>query len=181
MSRLSFGEYVDGISYKVLNEREVRATAGLLFFMILMTLIAAVFFQKYAPIPYVSGFIVLNFAISVFINPKYAPANVLARLIVLKQEPIYIGAVQKRFAWSLGLTLSTIVFFLSIPLQSDPAIFESVCMLCLLCMILMFVETAFGICVGCQLYFLAVKLKLMKQPDVRPNCMGNSCEVQPAE
>lgn len=181
MSRFSFGEYVDGISYKVLNEREVRATAGLLFLTIFVTLIAAVFFKKYAPIPYVSGFIVLNFAISVFINPKYAPANALARLIVIKQEPIYIGAIQKRFAWSLGLVLSAIVFFLSIPLQSDPTIFESVCMLCLLCMLLMFIETAFGICVGCQLYFLSIKTKLMKQPEVKPNCMGNSCEVQAAK
>ncbi|MDM8159503.1 DUF4395 domain-containing protein [Labilibaculum sp. K2S] len=181
MSIVCFGEYVDGIGYKVLNEREVRATAGLLFFMILVTLIAAVFFKNYAPIPYVSGFIVLNFGISVFINPKYAPANALARLIVIKQEPIYIGAVQKRFAWSLGLILSAIVFFLSIPLQSDPAIFESVCMLCLICSLLMFIETAFGICVGCQLYFLAIKLKLMKQPEVKPNCMGNSCEIQTAE
>lgn len=178
MATLSFGEHVDGIDYKVLNEREVRASAGILFFMVLATMIAAVFFSKYAPIPYLSGFIVLNFMISVFINPKYAPANIIARLIVLKQDPIYIGAVQKRFAWSLGLAISSIVFFLSIPLQNDPAIFESVCMLCLICMLLMFIETAFGICVGCQLYFLAVKLKLIKQPEVKPNCMGNSCEVQ---
>ncbi|MBI9058043.1 MAG: DUF4395 domain-containing protein [Labilibaculum sp.] len=177
MSVFSFGEYVDGISYKVLNEREVRATAGLLFFTILVTLIAAVFFKKYAPIPYVSGFILINFAISVFINPKYAPANVIARLIVLKQEPIYIGAVQKRFAWSLGLTLAAIVFFLSIPLQADATLFEPVCMLCLICMLLMFIETAFGICIGCQIYFLAIRLKLVKQPEVKPNCMGNSCEV----
>ncbi|PKQ67330.1 hypothetical protein BZG01_08050 [Labilibaculum manganireducens] len=181
MSIVSFGEYVDGISYKVLNEREVRASAGIMFIMGLVAVVAGVFFQNYAPIPYVSGFMMLSFLISVFINPKYAPSNIIARLIVIKQEPIYIGAVQKRFAWSLGLAISSVVFFLSIPLQSDPTIFESVCMLCLLCMLLMFVETAFGICVGCQLYFLAVKLKLMKQPEVRPNCMGNSCEVQTAE
>jgi len=176
MSVLSFGEEVEGIRYKVLNEREVRATAGLLFFTILVTLIAAVFFKKYEPIPYVSGFIMLNFAISVLINPKYAPANVLARLIVSKQEPIYIGAVQKRFAWSLGLTLAAVVFFLSIPLQTDATLFEPVCMLCLICMLLMFIETAFGICIGCQIYFLAIRLKLVKQPEVKPNCMGNSCE-----
>ncbi|WP_461631382.1 DUF4395 domain-containing protein [Labilibaculum euxinus] len=181
MSIVSFGEHVDGIGYKVLNEREVRASAGILFIMGLVAVVAGVFFQNYTPIPYVSGFMMLSFLISVFINPKYAPSNAIARLIVLKQEPIYIGAVQKKIAWSLGLAISSVVFFLSIPLQSDPTIFESVCMLCLLCMLLMFVETAFGICVGCQLYFLAVKLKLMKQPDVKPNCMGNSCEVQTAE
>jgi hypothetical protein len=177
MSVISFGEKIEGIDYKVLNEREVRATGGLLFLTVLVTMVAAILFKNYAPIPYVSGFIVLNFIISVFINPKYAPANSIARLIVSKQEPIYIGAIQKRFAWSLGLILASIVFTLSIPLQGDPAIFESVCLLCLLCMLLMFIETAFGICIGCQFYFLALKLRLMKKPEVKPNCMGNSCEV----
>jgi len=177
MSILSFGEYKNGISYKVLNEREVRATAGLLFFTILVTLIAAVFFKKYEPIPYVSGFIMLNFTIAIFINPKFAPANLLARLIVIKQEPIYIGAIQKRFAWSLGLGLSALAFFMSIQLQTDATLFEPVCMICLICMLLMFIETAFGICIGCQIYYLGMRLKLVKQPEIKPNCMGNSCEV----
>ena len=177
MAITNFGESVEGINYKVLNEREVRASAGLLFFTILVTLIAAVFFNKYSPIPYVSGFIMLNFAISVLINPKYAPVNIIAALIVSKQDPIYIGAIQKRFAWSLGLAISAAAFILSIPLQSDASLFEPVCFLCLICMLLMFIETAFGICIGCQIYFLSIKLKLVKQPEVKPNCMGNSCEV----
>jgi len=118
-----------------------------------------------------------SFLISVFLNPKYSPSNIIARLIVGKQKPIYIRAVQKRFAWSLGLAISSVVFFMSFPLQNDPSMFGSVCMLCLICMILMFIETVFGVCVGCQIYFLALKMKLMKQPEVKPNCMGNSCEV----
>ena len=174
---VNFGENVAGLSYKVLNEREVRASAGIMFIMGLVAVIAGLFFQNYKPIPYVSGFMMFSFLISVFLNPKVAPSNMIARLIVRKQDPIYIGAVQKRFAWSLGLAISSVVFFMSIPLQSDPSMFESVCMLCLICMLLMFLETAFGICVGCQIYFLALKMKLMKQPEVKPNCMGNSCEV----
>ncbi|MGZ2369320.1 DUF4395 domain-containing protein [Ancylomarina sp. YFZ004] len=177
MSIVGFGEFVDGISYKVLNEREVRASAGIMFIMGLVAVVAGVFFDNYKPIPYVSGFMMFSFIVSVFLNPKYAPSNMIARLIVSKQDPIYIGAVQKRFAWSLGLAISSVVFFMSIPLQNDPSMFESVCMLCLICMLLMFIETAFGICVGCQIYFLALKMKLMKQPEVKPNCMGNSCEV----
>ncbi len=177
MSIVSFGENVAGISYKVLNEREVRASAGIMFIMGLVALVAAVFFDNYKPIPYVSGFMMFSFIVSVFLNPKFAPSNIIARLIVSKQDPIYIGAVQKRFAWSLALAISSVVFFMSIPLQSDPSMFESVCMLCLICMLLMFIETAFGICVGCQIYFLALKMKLMKQPEVKPNCMGNSCEI----
>lgn len=177
MSVFSFGEIVDGIGYKVLNEREVRASAGVMFMMGLFAIISGVFFQNFTPIPYISGFMVLNFAISVFINPKFAPSNIIARLIVFQQDPLYIGAIQKRFAWSIGLALSSVVFVLSIPLQADPSMFGTVCMLCLVCMLLMFIETAFGICVGCQVYFLALRLKLLKRPEVMPNCTGNSCEV----
>lgn len=181
MSILGFGESVEGINYKVLNEREVRASAGILFTMGLIVVVSGMFLERYSLIPYFSGFMVLSFFVSVFINPKYAPSNAIARLIVCKQEPIYIGAVQKRFAWSLGLAISSVVFFLSIPLQSDPTFFDPICKLCLLCISLMFVETAFGICVGCQLYYLAIKLKLFKQPETKPNCMGNSCEIQTVE
>ena len=177
MSIVNFGENVAGIGYKVLNEREVRASAGVMFLLGLYAMVGGILFKNYAPIPYISGFMMLSFLISVFINPKYAPSNIIARFIVRKQEPIYIGAVQKRFAWSLGLTLSSVVFVMSILLQNDPSIFGSVCMLCLVCMLLMFLETAFGVCVGCQIYFLALRLKLMKQPEIRPNCMGNSCGI----
>ena len=177
MSIVNFGENVAGIGYKVLNEREVRASAGVMFLLGLYAMVGGIFFKNYVPIPYISGFMMISFLISVFINPKYAPSNIIARFIVRKQEPIYIGAVQKRFAWSLGLAISSVVFFMSIPLQSDPTMFGSVCMLCLVCMLFMFLETAFGVCVGCQIYFLALKLKLMKQPEIRPNCMGNSCEI----
>ncbi len=66
---------------------------------------------------------------------------------------------------------------LSIFLQSDGSWFEPVCLLCNICLLFLFLETAFGICVGCQTYFLAVRLKLVKAPAVRPNCMGDSCTV----
>lgn len=154
MIRVGFGEDIDCISYKVLNEREDRASAGIMFIMGLIAVVAGVFFDNYKPIPYVSGFMMLSFFIRVFLNPKFAPSNMIAQLIVSKQDTIYIGAVQKRFAWSLGLAISSVAFFMSIPLQNDPSLLGSVCMLCLICMLLMFIETAFRICVGCQINFL---------------------------
>jgi hypothetical protein len=177
MLKVSFGEKVKGIDYKVLDEREVRASAGIMFLMGLIAMIPAIFFQNYKLIPYMSGFMMLSFMISVFINPNYSPAQILAKLITYKQNPIYIGAIQKRFAWSLGLCISALVFFMSIPLQTNASLFEPTCMLCLICMLLMFLETAFGICVGCQIYFLTLRLGILKQPEIKPNCMGNSCEV----
>jgi len=44
-------------------------------------------------------------------------------------------------------------------------------------LVLLYLETAFGICVGCKLYFLSIKMKLLKEPKEKPNCMGDACEV----
>lgn len=177
MSFFSFGKHIEGKSFKVLEERNLRASGGLMFLLGLIAFNNVFFLQNYEVVMYVSGFLMFNFIIGIFINPKFAPTMFLGSLIVRKQTPIYIGAIQKRFAWSLGLTLATTIFILSIFLQTDVSYFEPVCMLCLVCLILLFVEVAFGICIGCKLYYLALYLKLLKKPEEKPNCMGDSCEV----
>ncbi len=177
MSFLSFGENIEGKSFKVLDERNLRASAGIMFLLGLVAFNQVYFRYNYAVASYVSGFLMVNFIIGIFINPRFAPTMFLAKLLVRKQTPIYIGAVQKRFAWSLGLTLATIIFILSLFLQNDVSYFIPVCVLCVICLVLIFVEMAFGICIGCKLYYLALYMKLLKEPEEKPNCMGDSCEV----
>jgi len=178
MAIFSFGEYIEGKNFKVLDEREVRASAGVMFLAGLIASINGFMLHRYAVIPYIAGFLVLNFMIGIFINPKYSPAILIGRLFIRKQSKLPIGAIQKKFAWSLGLALSTTIFILSLLLQNDSTYFEIVCQLCIVCLILLYLETAFGICVGCKLYFLAIRLKLLPKPTERPNCMGDACEIQ---
>ena len=177
MSIVSFGKYVDGINYKVLNEREVRASSGIMFLIGLIASINGLILKNYSVIPYLSGFLLFSFSIAVLINPKYSPTMILGSIFVRKQTPLYIGAVQKKFAWSLGLALSGSIFVLSIFLLTDATYFEPLCLLCIICLVLLYLETAFGICIGCKLYFLSIKMKLLKEPAVRPNCMGDACKV----
>ena len=177
MSVISFGEYIEGKSFKVVDERRMRASAGIMLFFGLIASINGFILQKFEVIPYITGFLALNFIIGVFINPKYSPTILLSRLFVRKQSSLPIGAIQKKFAWSLGLVLSLTIFGLSILLQKDASFFEPVCMLCIICLALLYLETAFGICVGCKLYFLSIRLKLLKKPVEKPNCMGDACEV----
>lgn len=175
MNIFSFGEYIDGKPYKVLDERKMRASAGIMFLFGLFASINGIILSRYVFIPYIMGGFVLNFMVGLFINPKYSPTVLLASIFVWRQSPLSIGAVQKKFAWSLGLALSGTIFVLSLFLQSDSSYFEPVCMLCIICLILLYLETAFGICLGCRLYQLAVAIKLLPKPKVRPNCMGDSC------
>jgi len=177
MAIISFGEYINGKSYKVLDERRLRASAGIMFLLGLVAFINGFILQRYAVIPYISGFLMINFVIGIFVNPKFSPTMLIASVFVRKQSPLLIGAIQKKFAWSLGLGLSMVIFGLSLLLINDPGFFGPVCILCLSCLILLFLESSFGICVGCKLYYLFIDLKLLKAPEEKPNCMGNACPV----
>lgn len=177
MSIISFGEYIEGTDFKVLDERRMRASAGIMFLFGLFATINAFIFERYIVVPYISGFLLLNFLIGVFINPKYAPTLLIASIFVRKQSPLPIGAIQKKFAWSLGLGLVTLIFILSFSLLKDVTFFEPVCMLCLICLFLLFFEIAFGICIGCKLYYLFIYLKILKEPESKPNCVGDACAV----
>ncbi len=177
MAFISFGEHIEGKSFKVLDERTMRASAGLMFLLGIIAFINGFILQNYIVIPYISGFLMLNFIIGIFINPKFSPTVFLGALFTYKQSPLPIGAIQKKFAWSLGLALATTIFALSFMLLQNVAWFGPVCMLCLICLILLFMESAFGICVGCKLYFVALKARLLKKPAEKPNCMGDACAV----
>ena len=173
----SFGEYKENIPYKVMDERVIRASSGIMLFLGAIAFVNGFVLNKFDIIPYISGFLALNFIIGIFLNPKYAPTYFIASNIVKGQSPLWVGAIQKRFAWSLGLLMSATIFVLSIFLLKDPSFFKPVCFLCVWCLIFLFSESAFGICIGCKIYHLFLELKILKKPEVKPNCMGDSCEV----
>jgi hypothetical protein len=177
MSLISFGEYIEGKSFKILDERKIRASAGIMLLLGVIAFINAFILKNYIVVPYITGFLTLNFIIGIFINPKYSPTMIIAYIFVRKQSALPIGAIQKKFAWSLGLILAATIFVLSLYLISDSSFFKPICLLCFICMILLYFETAFGICIGCKFYYLALNLKLIKRPKEKPNCMGNSCEI----
>jgi hypothetical protein len=156
----------------------MRASAGIMLLFGTIASINGFALKNYEVIPYIMGGFVINFLIGIFINPKFAPTVLLAWLFVRKQTALPIGAIQKKFAWCIGLTLSSTIFVLSIFLQSDVTFFQPVCMLCYICLLVLYLETAFAICLGCKLYDLFIFLKILPKPKEKPNCMGNSCEVK---
>lgn len=176
MTIFQFGKQVAEIPYRVLDEREVRANSGIMLLIGAIASINGFIFQRYWILPYIIGFLFLNFALCV-VNPYLSPIFQLGRLITRKQAPLYIGAVQKRFAWSLGTMLSLTILILTFFLLQDASYFEPVCGLCVICLILLYSESSFGVCIGCKLYFGAMKIGLIKKPAVKPNCMGDSCAI----
>lgn len=167
---IAFGECIDGYDIPVLNEREVRASAGILFFLALIAFMNAWLVGDFR---FTRVFVVaflIDFSVRIFINPKYAPSMVLGRLMVRKQQPEYVGAPQKRFAWAIGWTLALAMLFLVVINRVIGPINLIICSTCLL---LMFFETAFGICIGCKIY----NLFSQRQAQL---CPGGVCEIRSA-
>jgi hypothetical protein len=165
---IKFGEDVEGYNIPVLNEREIRAAAGILFLATFISLMFILFKGNFIPIKYIITFFLTDFMIRVFINPKFSPTLILARLIVRNQTPEYVGAAQKKFAWIIGVVLAATMFISFIIVNAYGPITG---IICLICLIFLFFESAFGICLGCKFYPLFFKDKVQY-------CPGEVCDVK---
>ena len=164
---LQFGEQMPEYAVPVLNEREARAGAGILFLVAIVAFMNAWFNGDFAPTKLVVIGFFTDFLIRVFVNPKYAPSLVLGRIAVRNQQPEYVGAPQKRFAWFIGFVLAACMMYL--------VVFRNVrgpvnLIICALCLLLLFFEAVFGICIGCAIYNLFNK-------DKAQLCPGGACEA----
>ncbi|MGO4290209.1 DUF4395 domain-containing protein [Chitinophaga sp. RAB17] len=165
---MQFGEIVDGYDIPVLNEREIRASAGILFLATYTSLMFILFAGNFVLVKYVISCFLLDLLIRVFINPKFSPVLILGRLMVRNQVPEYVGAPQKRFAWSIGIVLSAIMFYFLVIVNAYSPITG---IICLICLIFLFFEAAFGICLGCLFYPLFYKNKVQ-------HCPGEVCDIK---
>jgi hypothetical protein len=166
-SVLGFGEEIDDYPVRVLNERVVRAGAGILFFFAMIAFMNAWLNGNFQPTRVFVVAFLIDFAIRLFVNPRYSPSLIVGQWFVRRQQPEYVGAPQKRFAWAIGFVLASTMFTLVVLNNVVGPINVLVCGACL---VLMFFETAFGICIGCKLYNLFNK----EQAQL---CPGGVCEL----
>lgn len=163
-----FGEDVPGYEIPVLNEREIRAAAGILFAWAFMAINTAIMKGSFTQLKYFILAFLVDFIIRVFINPKFAPTLIIGRLIVRRQVPEYVGAAQKKFAWVIGLFLVLVMLVLVVYLNTYSVITG---LICLICLIFLLFESAFGICLGCLFYgwYYGKKARY---------CPGEVCEIK---
>ena len=166
-----FGEEVEGYPVRVINEREARAAAGLL------ALFAGFAFAQ----AYLTGDFMwerlliiafsIEFGIRVLVNPQYAPFMIMARLITRNQEVEYVGAPQKRVAWSIGLLIAAIMTWV-VFVEANTGLMNLIG--CSACLLFLAFESAFGICIGCTAYNLLTGQKAQL-------CPGGACKIKQVE
>jgi hypothetical protein len=161
-----FGEKHPDYDVRVFNEREVRAAAGIVFLFAFIAFMNGWLTGNNEPTKLMVTAFLVEFFIRIFINPKYAPSMIIARWFVNNQTPEYIGAPQKRWAWTIGFVLALVMFYLVVlnDVRGPVNILT-----CVLCSGLLFFESVFGICIGCKLYNLFYK----KQAKY---CPGSVCD-----
>lgn len=166
-----FGETRPEFSVPVLNERAVRAGAGILFALALGSFMNAWLVGNFRPTRVFVVAFLLDFTIRLFINPRYAPSLILGQWAVRHQQPEWTGAPQKRFAWGIGFVLALAMFWL---LVLHNVVGPVNVLVCAACLVLMFFEAAFGICIGCTIYNAFNKQKAEL-------CPGGACILPPAQ
>lgn len=162
-----FGESIEGFDYRVINEREARASAGIMFLFGMLSLFSVYLQRTLFWAEFFSVTFVIEFTIRTLISPQYAPYMLLGRLFVSNQVPEWVDARPKQFAWFLGWVLGLIMTYY--------IVFDIISLvrlgICWLCLFLMFFESAFGICLGCMLY-----QAIAGKPQ---NCPGEICSPVP--
>jgi len=164
---ITYGEEVKGYTERVLNEREARAGAGIMFLLAFISMTNCFMLSDATLMKYYISFFVLDFLLRVT-KAKYSPSLILGRFFVQNQDPEYVGAKQKRFSWGLGLLLSTYMYY-AIIINFDMSLLTI--FFCFVCLTLLFLEAAFSICIGCIFYGLLHNNKLMY-------CPGNVCKMK---
>ncbi len=184
-------------TYGVVNERAVRASAGVMFVAGFATFLNTLYTHNTHVAVAVVAIFFIDFFLKVVFGPKYSFFSQIGNLLVYWQPKEYVGALQKRFAWGVGLVFSFIVLLLMLTkilsgehakmmLEMGTVASHSMpplshlglpFLLCVVCLIFMWMESVLGFCVGCHVYAYLKKNNYITSTDNDPVCKDNVCEI----
>lgn len=179
---LKFGQHVAGLVVggrelraAVFNENEVRVAAGVTLVIGATAFGYAYFDQQYLPLQVASMFFLVEFVLRATLGIRYSPVGVVARWLTRNQEPEWVSAKPKRFAWMLGIAMAGAMVIITtagirgwLPRS-----------LCLTCLTLMWMESALGVCLGCKIYAWLLRHGYKSRDAEIEVCAGGVCALPP--
>jgi hypothetical protein len=175
-----YGQRIEGLAVNgrdvragVFNENEVRAAAGMTMVIGAVAFVLALTQKVYLPLQLTTIFFFVEFGIRVTAGLQYSPLGRLAHVLVRRHEPEWVSARPKRFAWSMGVVLSfAMVIITNAGIRGAlPAT------LCSICLVLMWMESALGLCAGCEVYAFLRRRGWIAKDDAIEICAGGVCEA----
>jgi hypothetical protein len=179
----SFGQQFNDLTvwgrpapFPVVNERAVRATAGIVLALATIAIAFAYFDQNFLPVRIISVLVAADYALRQLAGlTPLSPIGLVGTLLVQNQTPEWVGATQKRFAWALGFLMALTVAVLSNLGVQGPVVLG----LGATFIALLWLESVVGLCVGCKIYSFLIKANVVHPADA-PACGGNACTIGPA-
>lgn len=169
-------------AYGFVNETAIRVGAGIMFTIGLFTFLSVYYAGKYELVLIIVWIFWLDFVLKV-INPQFSIIGNIAKFLVRHKEPVWVGAIQKRFAWMIGLMMSSVVFVALINrvvihhnLHYIPETISWPMYFCIVCLAFMWLESVLWRCAGCKIFEFLVKHGIMKNKD-HQNCPDGECEL----
>jgi len=134
---------------KNFNVPAVRARAGILNFLLGIALVFHLFLPGSVTALYLSIFLLFDMlmAVSFGLTPL-SPTGILGTLLSLKARPVPTPHLPKRFAWSMGASLSLILIILFLTGSADIWI----TLVLALFFALTWLDAVLGFCLGCWIY-----------------------------
>ena len=180
MMEWGFGEVISGLSVDgkelraaVFNENEVRAAAGLTMVIGAVAFVYAYFDKNYLPLQIVTTFFAIEFLIRVTVGLRYSQVGLVGRGLTQHSPPEWVSAKPKRFAWTLGLTLS-----LAMAIITNSGIRGLLPRtICLICLTLMWLESVLGLCMGCELHRWLVRRGWASDDAAFEVCADDRCKI----
>lgn len=163
------GQWVIGIDVPVVDERAVRASAGILFLAGFSAWHYSVLTGDLRPLQAFGIVFALEMHLRVFVGTRWTPTLAIGTLITRRQRPEWVDARSKTVAWMLGFGMALSGCVALGWLSLAPVVAQAICAVCLA---LLFAEAAFGFCLGCEL----ARRFAREKPTL---CSGDTCTYSP--
>ena len=157
----------------VVDEHVVRAAAGTTMVLGAVAFAYAYFEHWYWGLQVVSSFLFVEFLVRVSAGISRSPVGLVAGWMTKRQAPDWVSAKPKRFAWSLGLAMAGAMMLITnagirgwLPRS-----------ICLVCLTLMWLESAVGLCLGCEIHGQLVRRGWARQDEAFEICAHGACDV----
>jgi hypothetical protein len=159
-------------AHLLVDERRVRAAAGITLALGTVAFFEALLGRDYRPLRVVTVVFAVDFLLRVTAGLRRSPVGLLSGLLVRAMPAEPVSLRPKRFAWSLGLVMSVVMAAITnsgvtgwLPRS-----------ICLVCLTLMWLEAVLGLCLGCQVHRLLVTRGLLA-PDPDLVCADGACAI----
>jgi hypothetical protein len=157
----------------LVDEHRARAAAGLTLALGAVAFSVAVLDGVTLGIRVVSVLFAIDFLVRVVDRLEHSPTGVVAGWLVGWQRPLPVSARPKRFAWTLGLAMSTTMAVITnlgvrgfVPR-----------LICVTCLVLMWAEATLGLCLGCEIHGVLMRRGLAGRRDGYDVCASGACEL----